>query len=112
VVLMVAWLLVWPLQRPWYDAVAFCLLAVFGASRLDWLMLIRAVPAAMAVATGAGYEPHPAWLNRLIAFVGYDLSPWVRLATVVTAVILCVAGAWALRPPRAGQPAGEPTASA
>ena len=57
-VLMVAWLLVWPLQRPWYDAIAFCLLAVFPASRLDWLMLIRAVPAAVAVATGAAAR-HP-----------------------------------------------------
>ena len=27
-VLTLAWLLVWPLQRPWYDAIAFCLLAV------------------------------------------------------------------------------------
>jgi hypothetical protein len=110
VVLTVAWLLVWPLQRPWYDAMAFCLLAVFGASRLDWLMLIRALPAAMAVATGAGWEPRAAWLTRLISFVGYDLSPWVRLATVVAAVILCVAGAWTLRRPRAGRRAVELTA--
>jgi hypothetical protein len=110
VVLMLAWLLVWPLQRPWYDAMAFCLLAVYGASRLDWLMLIRAVPAAMAVAAGAGFEPRPQWMTRLIGFVGYDLSPWVRLAAVAAAVILCVAGAWALRRPRAGRHAVGRTA--
>jgi hypothetical protein len=110
VVLMLAWLLVWPLQRPWYDAIAFCLLAVYGASRLDWLMLVRAVPAAMAVATGAGFERHPLGLVHLIAFVGNDLSPWVRLGTVVAAVILCVLGAWALRRPRAEKLAVEPTA--
>ena len=113
VVFMLAWLLVWPLQRPWYDAIAFCLLAVFQASRLDWLMLARAVPAAMAVATGAAGEAHhayPTWLRHVIAFVGNDLSPWVRLGTVVAAVILCVLGAWTLRRPRAERPAGQAAA--
>jgi hypothetical protein len=99
-VLMVAWLLVWPLQRPWYDAVAFCLLAVCTASRLDWLMLVRAVPAAMAVATGAGGQTHPAWLTHLGGFIGTDLSPWVRLATVIAAIALCTLDAWPLRGPR------------
>jgi hypothetical protein len=110
VVLMVAWLLVWPLQRPWYDAIAFCLLAVFPASRLDWLMLVRAIPAAMAVATGAGGQHHPAWLTHVIGFVGNDLSPWVRLAAVAAAVVLCVLAAWGLRRPRAWRLVQEPTA--
>jgi hypothetical protein len=102
VVLMVAWLLVWPLQRPWYDAIAFCLLAVFPASRLDWVMLARAVPAAMAVATGAGFQAHPAWLTDLIGFVGNGLSPSVRLIAVIVAIGLCLLGpdAWRLRWPR------------
>jgi hypothetical protein len=108
VVLMVAWLLVWPLQRPWYDAVAFCLLAVFAASRLDWLMLVRAVPAAMAVATGADWEAHPEWLTHVIAFIGNDLSPWIRLATVITAIALCTLDAWPLRWPRPGGRTLEP----
>ena len=113
VVLMLAWLLVWPLQRPWYDAIAFCLLAVFPASRLDWLVLVRAVPAAMAVATGAGGESgsHPMWVMHLIEFVGNDLSPWVRLGAAVAAVILCVLGAWTLRRPRAERPAVEAAAA-
>jgi Glycosyltransferase family 87 len=112
-VCMLAWLLVWPLQRPWYDAIAFCLLAVFPASRLDWLLLVRAVPAAMAVATGAGGTHHmpPEWLKDVISYVGNDLSPWVRLGTAVAAVILCVLGAWTLRRPRAEQPAGQAAAS-
>ncbi len=100
-VLMLAWLLIWPLQRPWYDAIAFCLLAVFPASRLDWLALVRAVPAAMAVATGAAHR-HPHELTRVIAFVGLDLSPGVRLGAVIAAVVLCALGAWELRQPRRG----------
>jgi hypothetical protein len=110
VVLTVAWLLVWPLQRPWYDAIAFCLLAVFPASRLDWLMFVRAVPAAMAVATGAGGQPHPLWLTQLIGFVGNDLSPWVRLGTAAAAAVLCVFAAWELRRPRARRLEVEPAA--
>jgi hypothetical protein len=100
-VLMLAWLLVWPLQRPWYDAIAFCLLAVYPATRLDWLALIRAVPAAMAVATGAAAR-HPPGLTQVISFVGNDLSPYVRLGTVITAALLCLLGAWELRRPWPG----------
>jgi hypothetical protein len=108
VVLMVAWLLVWPLQRPWYDAVAFCLLAVFAASRLDWLMLVRAVPAALAVALGAGGQPHPEWLTDVIGFIGNDLSPWIRLATVIAAIAFCTLDAWPLRWPWPGGRTLEP----
>jgi hypothetical protein len=107
---MLAWLLVWPLQRPWYDAIAFCLLAVVPASRLDWLMLIRAVPTAMAMATGPMGHSRATWLGHLVGFVGSDLSPWVRLGTALTAVILCVLGAWTLRQPRAERPAVEAAA--
>jgi hypothetical protein len=110
VVLTVAWLLVWPLQRPWYDAIAFCLLAVFPASRLDWVMLVRAVPAAMAAATIAAGQLHPPALRGLVAWIGNTLSPYVRLGTVVAAVALCVFAAWESRRPRDGIPVMEPAA--
>jgi len=100
--LTLTWLLVWPLQRPWYDAIAFCLLAVFPASRLDWVMLIRAVPAAMAVASGAGAggRGHPAWLAQLASFIGNTLSRDVRLGAALAVILLCVTAAWGLsRPP-------------
>ena len=102
-VLTLAWLLVWPLQRPWYDAIAFCLLAVFPASRLDGLMLIRAVPAAMAVATGVVTRPGPLWLSKLEIYVGYSMSPCIRLVAVLAAVTLCATAGWQWwRPPPAG----------
>ena len=97
--LMLAWLLVWPLQRPWYDAIAFCLLAVFPASRLDWLMLIRAVPAAMAWSPSTAIRARCGW-RRSSGSWATTLSPWVRLGTVLAAVVLCVLGAWTLRRPR------------
>jgi hypothetical protein len=110
IALMLAWLLVWPLQRPWYDAIAFCLLAVVPASRLDWLMLIRAVPTAMAMATGANGPSRSVPVAHVVGFVGSYLSPWVRLGVLVAAVILCVLGAWTSRRPRAERPAVEAAA--
>jgi hypothetical protein len=103
-VLMVAWLLAWPLQRPWYDAAAFCLMAVFTPSRLDWLMLTRAVPAALAVAVNTTVGPAPLWLLRVITFLDFDLSRFVRLGVVIAALALCLAATWELgwrRRPRA-----------
>jgi hypothetical protein len=100
--LTLAWLLVWPLQRPWYDAIAFCLLAVFPATRLDWVMLIRAVPAGLAAAAGAGAGggAAPRWLGRVVDFIGDSLSRDVRLGAVIVAVLLAAAAAWGLsRPP-------------
>jgi hypothetical protein len=102
-VVMLAWLLVYPLQRPWYDAVAFCLMAVYCASRLDWVMLVRAVPAALAVAIGASNGHRPHWLTDLTGFMGDDLTRCVRLAAAVAVVVLCVMAAWELRPPRQGR---------
>jgi hypothetical protein len=84
---------------------------VFSASRLDWVMLIRAVPTAMAMATGAEGRTHPEWLAHVVRLVGLDVSPWVRLAAAVAAVILCVLGAWTVRRPRAERPAVEAVAT-
>jgi hypothetical protein len=110
--LTLAWLLVWPLQRPWYDAIAFCLLAVFPATRLDWVMLIRAVPAALAVATGAGAgaRAHPAWLPRVYDFIGNSLSRDVRLGAAVAAVLLAATAAWGVSRPPPESLVVEPTA--
>ena len=45
---VLAWLIVSPQQRPWYDAMIFPLLALMPASRLDWIVLIRAAAGALA----------------------------------------------------------------
>ena len=39
--LSAAWLFLWPYQFPWYDAMIICLLVLYPASRLDWLVLAR-----------------------------------------------------------------------
>lgn len=98
-VILLAWLLVYPLQRPWYDAAAFCLLAVYCVPRLDWLMLTRAAPATMALATGTARSWRPPWLRHLISFTGYDLTRWARLSVLIATVALCVLAAWEPRRP-------------
>jgi hypothetical protein len=37
----VAWLFIWPYQLPWYDSMIICVLALYPATRLDWLVLVR-----------------------------------------------------------------------
>jgi len=39
--LIVAWLAAWPYVLPWYDALAWALLALLPASGFDWLLLAR-----------------------------------------------------------------------
>jgi hypothetical protein len=49
--LVVAWLMAWPYVLPWYDALAWALLALLPASGFDWLMLARTTVLAL------GYLP-------------------------------------------------------
>ncbi|MGH3155954.1 MAG: polyprenol phosphomannose-dependent alpha 1,6 mannosyltransferase MptB [Streptosporangiaceae bacterium] len=104
--LMLAWLLVWPMQRPWYDAIAFALLAIFPATKLDWLMIIRTLPAAIAMAT-TGVGPNrngPVWLVNLEHRMGWNWTPAVLLAVVAAVILISVLSIWSPRrpPPLAG----------
>ena len=91
-----AWLLVWSYQRPWYDVMAICLLAVYPASRLDWLVLGRLILTAPVYLPGVP-GPIPAWLNNTINVVGYYVAPDARLAAAVAFVVLCLTGRWGWR---------------
>jgi hypothetical protein len=96
-----AWLFVWPLQRAWYDVILFVLLAIFPATRLDWLVLIRAVPTTLDLATGvARHGLTPSWLHWCVSHLSLDLAPCVRLAAVAAVLLLCATGAWNPRRPR------------
>ena len=86
-------LIVSPLQYAWYDAMIFPLLAVFPASRLDWIIVARA--AVLAVAS-APFFSHldPAWLTAVekISVVG---PPTLILGAILVALLwLCVVRAW------------------
>jgi hypothetical protein len=91
-----AWLLVWSYQRPWYDVMAICLLALYPASRLDWLVLGRLMVTALVYLPGVP-GPTPAWLTSTINFVGDYVSPDARLLAAVAFVALCLSGLWGWR---------------
>jgi hypothetical protein len=94
-----AWLFVWPYQLPWYDAMAFCLLALYPASRIDWLVLARLTAATFALMPGnAGFPP-----QHVLAVITADSLFWwtpaVLLAAAVALVWLAVTGRWKMGSP-------------
>jgi hypothetical protein len=100
--LSLAWLLVWSYQRPWYDVMAICLLAVYPASRLDWLVLGRLILTAPVYLPGVP-GPIPVWVNDAIDVVGEVVSPWARLLAAVGFIALCLFSWWGWRDRAPGQ---------
>jgi hypothetical protein len=84
-----AWLFIWPLQHPWYDAMAFCLLAVYVPSWLDWLMLIRAVPTTLAAVPNIAQPFPPHWLYQLSTNMVSPVASVTRLAALAALVVVC-----------------------
>jgi hypothetical protein len=95
--LSLAWLLVWPYQRPWYDAMVFCLLALYPASRLDWPLLARLAAVTVYSMPGMPGRPHLAWLAAVTRADQMLLVPLVRFAALVAVIVLCLGGAWRRR---------------
>jgi hypothetical protein len=97
-----AWLFVWPYQLPWYDAIVICLLVLYPASRLDWLVLVRLTAATFAFMPGNAGVPPQHVLAVITTDVLYYVSPAVLLATAVALVWLCRTRRWEMgRPPLA-----------
>jgi hypothetical protein len=95
--LTLAWLFVWPFQRPWYDVMAICLLVLYPASRLDWVVLIRLIAGATVYLPGIPGVYEPRWVNRIVLENGTWVTSSIRLLAVVALVLLCVTGAWGWR---------------
>jgi hypothetical protein len=95
--LSLAWLLVWPYQRPWYDAMAFCLLALYPASRLDWPLLARLAAVTIYSMPGMPGMPHSPWLAAITTVNEQLMVPGIRFAALVAVVLLAMTGAWYAR---------------
>ena len=108
--LSLAWLLVWPYQRPWYDAMALCLLALYPPSRLDWPILARLAAVTMYSMPGMPGMPPAGWPAVFQHAEQILLVPLVRFTCLAGVVLLAAAAAWRMRgqvlPP--GQPARVP----
>ena len=92
-----AWLFFWPYQLPWYDAMIICLLLLYPASRLDWLVLARLTAGTISNMPGNPYLHRGHILNCDRPLGGPIVAPAVILAAAVGLVGLCVSGRWNLR---------------
>jgi hypothetical protein len=95
--LSLAWLFVTAFQRPWYDVMAISLLALYSASRLDWVVLIRLLAGATVYVQAVQSPAEPHWLADIAQFDGAWLTPAVRLLAAVALVWLCLSGRWGWR---------------
>jgi Glycosyltransferase family 87 len=95
--LSLAWLFVTAYQRPWYDVMALSLLALYSASRLDWVVLFRLLAGATVYVQAVQSPAEPHWLADIAQFDGAWLTPGVRLLATVALVWLCLSGRWGWR---------------
>jgi hypothetical protein len=106
--LSLAWLFVTAFQRPWYDVMAISLLALYSASRLDWVVLIRLLAGATVYVQAVQSPVEPHWLADITQFDGAWLTPGVRLLATVALVWLCLSGRWGWRSAAAAAPGRLP----
>jgi hypothetical protein len=100
-----AWLIWTPQQRPWFDAMIFPLLAVLPATRLDWIVVLRALVGAVAELPGAAHRPYPPWLGSYLGDVAQGILPAILVVLAGALLWLCFTGRW--RPPGPAWPAGR-----
>jgi len=95
----VAWLFFWPYTLPWYDAMVFCLLALYSASRLDWLALVQLTIGVFALMPGNAAIPAQHLLATITNDSLYWVAPAVLLAAAVALVGLCLTRRWKMTRP-------------
>ncbi|MGD0068467.1 MAG: polyprenol phosphomannose-dependent alpha 1,6 mannosyltransferase MptB [Streptosporangiaceae bacterium] len=104
--LSLAWLFAWPFQRPWYDVMVICLLALYPASRLDGVVLVRLLAGTTVYTLAKDETLAPHWLNTVFMDNVNYLAPAIRLAAVLALAWFCLSGSWRWR----SGPAVEPPA--
>ncbi len=93
---VLAWLIVSPQQRPWYDAMIFPLLALMPATRLDWIVLIRAAAGALGGLPNLVRHSqfHPAWLSEAARLASVGIVPLTLTAVGIVLLWLCFTNDW------------------
>jgi hypothetical protein len=95
--LSLTWLFAWPFQRPWYDVMIVCLLALYQASRLDWVVLVRLLAGSSVYILARDDLLTPHWVNSLFLGNVDWLAPAINLAAVTALAWLCLSGSWRRR---------------
>jgi alpha-1,6-mannosyltransferase len=93
---VLAWLIVSPQQRSWYDAMIYPLLALMPATRLDWIVVIRSVADALGDLPTLVYrsELHPGWLSKTGRIASVGIVPLTLTAVVIVLLWLCYTNDW------------------
>jgi len=104
--LSLAWLFCWPFQRPWYDVMIVCLLTLYPASRLDWIVLVRLLAGTTVYILAVDETLAPHWLNVVFQDNTAYLAPAIRLTAVVALAWLCLSASWRWQPGPAAWSAG------
>jgi hypothetical protein len=98
--LSIAWLLAWPYEFPWYDSMAFCLLALYPASRLDWLMIVRLIGGLVISLPGLPVRITTPWIVSMRHWDEVLVVPAIRLAVLAGVIFLCLSAKWRPDPGR------------
>jgi hypothetical protein len=97
----IAWLFLWYYQLPWYDTMIIGLLALYPASRLDYLVMWQLTAGTFALMPGGTSAPTPKGLLTLLTHDAKNfLTPIMLIAVVVILVLLCITGDWNVRADR------------
>jgi hypothetical protein len=94
--LMLALLVVSPQQRPWYDAAIFLPLALMPASRLDWIVAIRAGAGALGGLPSIFMpaESHSSLLAEVGRVVSVGIVPLTLFVAGASLLWLCFTNNW------------------
>jgi hypothetical protein len=105
--LSLAWIFMWPFQRPWYDVMIIAPLALYPASRLDWVVLTRLGFAAITYMDAVTIPGH-LQLAHLQHVEGEWITSTARLLTALALLWLCMTGGWGWRSRPVQPPVTEP----
>jgi len=93
----VAWLILWPYQLPWYDAMSFCVLAPYPPSPLDWILFERLGAATIGTIPGNPNGVPGRTLRSTDVLLVHGLVPAVLLACAVGVMLLAISGQWGVQ---------------
>jgi hypothetical protein len=94
IALSLAWIVIWPYELPWYDAMVICVLVLAPASRLDWLVLVRLCVGTIANMPGnVGGVPVRS-LKALDTFLVHGVAPTILFGVALAVVLLAIWRAW------------------
>jgi hypothetical protein len=88
-VLVAAYLLGTAYVRPWYDGVAWVLLALLPRSWFDLALLAHTTLMTVPFDPGLPNVLHPHWLNALVLQSGYRVVPALQVLLLLTVLYVC-----------------------